>query len=303
MQRLRIALAAALVLAASTGRALAQDQDFSKVEIKSEKLTEGLYVLFGSGGNIGAFAGTDGIFLIDDQYAPLSDKIQAALKAISDKPVRLLLNTHWHGDHTGGNEAFGKAGAIILGHDNVLARLSTEQFIAAFNKKVDPAPVVARPAITYSDSITLHWNGAEVRVFHVPPAHTDGDSILYFKDANVVHMGDCFFNGLYPFIDASSGGSIDGVIAADDRVLAMVDANTKLIPGHGPVGTKADLQAFRDMLVAVRDRLRPLADAGKSAKDIVAAKPLADLDSKWGKGFLTGDQFTEIALSVLGPKK
>jgi glyoxylase-like metal-dependent hydrolase (beta-lactamase superfamily II) len=299
----RSALGLTLALAVTTGSAAAQEQDFSKVEIKSEKLAEGLYVLFGSGGNIGASVGSDGVFLIDDQYAPLSEKILAALKSLSDKPVRLLVNTHWHGDHTGGNENFAKAGSLIVAHENVRVRLSAEQFIPAFNRSFPAVPEVARPVVTHRAGLTLHWNGAEVRVLHPGPAHTDGDSVLQFPEANVVHMGDCFFNGLYPFIDASSGGSLEGVIAAADHVLGLTDDQTKFIPGHGPVGTKSELQAFRDMLASVRDRLRPLAAAGKTAKEVVAAKPLADLDEKWGKGFLSTDAFTEIAFSALAPAK
>jgi glyoxylase-like metal-dependent hydrolase (beta-lactamase superfamily II) len=292
-----LALLAVVGFSAATARA--QDQDFSKVEIKTEKVAEGLYALFGAGGNIGVSVGADGVFMIDDQYAPLSDKLLAAIKALSDKPLRFLVNTHWHGDHTGGNENFSKTGVVIVGHDNVRKRMSTNQFIAAFKMKVDPSPPVALPIITFSDTATFHFNGQEIDAFHVPPAHTDGDSALYFPGLNVLHTGDLFFNGLYPFIDVDSNGSIDGMIGAADKILPMINDQTKIIPGHGPVGTKADYAAFRDMLKTARDSVNALIQAGKSEEEAVAAKPMASLEEKWGKGFLNSDLFTQIVYKSL----
>jgi cyclase len=284
--------------------ASAQQQDFSKVEVKSEKVAEGIWVLMGAGGNIGMAAGPDGVFLVDDEYAPLTDKITAAVKAISDQPVRFLLNTHWHGDHTGGNENMGKAGILIVAHDNVRVRMSAEQFLEAFGQKVPPSPEKALPVVTYDSSVTFHVNGDDVRGFHVAPAHTDGDSVVVFKKANVVHMGDLFFNGFYPFIDLSSGGSFEGMIAAADQVLAMTDANTKFIPGHGPVGGRADLERYRDMLKGVRAAIQPLVAAGKTADEVVAAKPTAKLDETWGNGFMKPEQFQRIVYASLkGLKK
>ena len=279
------------------GGAQAQ-QNFDKVEIKTEKLSPTTFVLFGAGGNVGVSVGEDALFIIDDQYAPLSPKILAALKQLSDKPIKFVLNTHWHGDHTGGNENMGKGGALIVAHDNVRNRMSTEQFIALFKSKVPPSPKVALPVVTFSTDVTFHINGDEVYGFHVPKAHTDGDTVVHFKKSNVIHMGDVFFNGWYPFIDVSSGGSPEGVIAASDRVLAMSDDNTKIIPGHGPVAGKGDLKAYRDMLASVSGRVKALMKEGKKLDEIKAAKPSAEFDEKWGKAFIKADAFIEMLFAI-----
>ena len=279
------------------GGAQAQ-QNFDKVEIKTEKLSPTTFVLFGAGGNVGVSVGEDALFIIDDQYAPLSPKILAALKQLSDKPIKFVLNTHWHGDHTGGNENMGKGGALIVAHDNVRKRMSTEQFIALFKSKVPPSPKVALPVVTFSTDVTFHINGDEVYGFHVPKAHTDGDTVVHFKKSNVIHMGDVFFNGWYPFIDVSSGGSPEGVIAASDRVLAMSDDNTKIIPGHGPVAGKGDLKAYRDMLASVSGRVKALMKEGKKLDEIKAAKPSAEFDEKWGKAFIKADAFIEMLFAI-----
>jgi glyoxylase-like metal-dependent hydrolase (beta-lactamase superfamily II) len=294
---MKAGFAAVFVLVAAP--ALAQQQDFSKVEVKAEKVAEGVYMLTGSGGNIGLSVGKSGTYLIDDQYAPLSDRILAAIKAITPDPVRFVVNTHWHGDHTGGNENMGKAGALLIAHENVRRRMSSEQFIALFGNKIPASPEDALPVVTFTDAITFHWNGDEIRVYHVPPAHTDTDSIVHFVRADVVHTGDVFFNGSYPFIDTSSGGRIDGVIEAAERVLAGTGPATRFIPGHGPVGSRADLQAYRDVLKAVRDRVAKLKAEGKSRDEVIAAKPTADHDAKWGTGFMKGDVFTGIVYDSL----
>ena len=234
--------------------ALAAAQDFSKIEIKTEKLSDTLYMLIGAGGNIGVSVGADSVFVIDDQFAPMTPKIEAAIKKLTAKPVQFVLNTHWHFDHTGGNENFGKAGAIIMAHDNVRKRMSSEQFITFLRAKSPASPALALPVITFAQEMTMHLNGEEIFAFHVPNAHTDGDTIVHFRKNNVIHMGDTFFNGFYPFIDTSSGGTPEGMIATADKVLALSDDKTRIIPGHGPLSNKAELKVFRDMLATVSAR-------------------------------------------------
>jgi len=255
-------------------------------------------VLFGAGGNIGLSVGADSVFVIDDQFAPLSEKIAAAIKKITDKPVQFVLNTHWHSDHTGGNENFAKGGALIIAHDNVKKRLSTEQFIEFLRAKEAPLPKIAQPVVTFSTDVTFHINGDEVYAFHMPKAHTDGDAIIHFRKSNVIHMGDIFFNGFYPFIDTSSGGSPEGVVAAADRVLAMADDATRIIPGHGPVSNKAELKIYRDMVATVNARVKKLAQEGKKLDEIIAAKPSAEYDERWGKGFIPTGRFIEMLMSA-----
>ena len=277
--------------------ALAQ-QDMSKVEIRTTRLTDNVYMLTGRGGNIAVLTGDDGVFMIDDQFAPLSDKIINAIAEISDKPVTYLLNTHWHGDHTGGNENFGNSGAVIVSHDNVRKRLSTKQTIKAFNRQVPAASAAALPDITYASDATFYFNNTTVQLIHVENAHTDGDSLVYFTESNVLHMGDIFFNGFFPFIDQSSGGSLDGVIAATDKALSLINDNTQIIPGHGPMGDKKSLQEYRAMLLDVKNAMAPHINANKSRDDVIAAEPLKAIGSKWGNGFLKTDAFTGIVFDL-----
>ncbi|MEE9218085.1 MAG: MBL fold metallo-hydrolase [Acidobacteriota bacterium] len=279
------------ILAAAPSRA--QD-DLKEAQIRTIPVSAGVYMLAGRGGNIGLSVGGDGAFLVDDQFAPLSEKIKAAVAALSDRPVRFVINTHWHGDHTGGNENLGQAGAIIVAHENVRRRMSTEQFIEAFDSRVPPAPEAALPVITFAEAVTFHWNGDEIHVFHVGSAHTDGDSIIHFKEANVIHAGDTYFNGLYPFIDSSSGGTMDGVIEAVEAVLELANAKTRIIPGHGPISTKDGLRKYRQLLRTVRERVRKLMREGKSRAEVIAAKPTWDYDEKWGQGFLDPDTWVGI---------
>ncbi len=275
------------------------ENDYSDVEIKTLKLGSGIFMLMGSGGNIGLSVGDDGIFMIDDQFAPLTPKIKAAIAQLSEKPIKYMVNTHWHYDHTGGNENLGKDGVIIVAHDNVRKRMSKDGFIKAFNKKVPASKKVALPVISFNDRLTFHLNKLDIEVIHMGNAHTDGDSIVLFKSANVIHMGDTFFNGFYPFIDASSEGSINGMIKAADIVLNIADDKTKIIPGHGPLADKKALLAFRDMLVEVRDRMQKLMDEGKSLEQIIALKPNADLDKIWGHGFFDPEAFLKVLNSAM----
>jgi glyoxylase-like metal-dependent hydrolase (beta-lactamase superfamily II) len=243
-------------------------QDFSKVEVTYEKLAEGVYMLQGAGGNIGLSVGADAAFLIDDQYAPLTPKIKAAVAALTSKPVKFVLNTHWHGDHSGGNKDFGEAGTLIVAHDNVRKRMSTEQFIEAFGMKTPASDPAALPVVTYADSVTFPLPASDF--LSIPPVRPISklvQIVVQFRKANVLHGGDTFFNGMYPFIDLSSGGSVNGMIAAADRMLALAGDGTKIIPGHGPLGTKADLTAYRDMLATARDRVAALVKAGKTLSE------------------------------------
>ena len=269
-------------------------QYFSKVEIKATKLTGTTYMLTGAGGNIGLSAGEDAVFVIDDQFAPLTPRILAAIAAITPKPVKFVLNTHWHFDHTGGNENLGKAGAIIVAHHNVRKRMSTDQVIEFINMKTRPDPKEALPVLTFSADMTFHINGEEVRAIHMPNAHTDGDSVVHFTGSDVVHMGDIYFNGFYPFIDAESGGSADGVVAACDKVLAFVTDKTRIIPGHGPLSNAAELKAYRDVVATVSSRVKALVAQGRTLEEIKAAGVSKEFDEKWGKGFIKSERFAEM---------
>jgi glyoxylase-like metal-dependent hydrolase (beta-lactamase superfamily II) len=287
----------------SAASVAAQQEDFSKVEIKPTKLADGLYMLTGAGGNIGLSVGDDAVFLVDDQYAPLTERIKAAIAAITDKPVRFVLNTHWHFDHTGGNENLGQAGALIVAHDNVRKRMSVEQFIKDFNMKIPASPKAALPIITFSETTTFHLNGEEIQAVHVPPAHTDGDSLVHYRKANVLHMGDTFFNGAYPFFDMSSGGSIEGMIGAAEKALSLANASTKIIPGHGPLADRKALEVYLTVLKTSRDRIGTLVSAGKSADEVIAARPLAEYDATWGKGFIQSDQFVRLVHASLSGQR
>ena len=266
-------------------------QDFDAVEIRTTDLGGGIYMLQGAGGNLGLSVGADGVFLIDDDYAPLAEKIRNAIAAVSDQPVGFLINTHWHGDHAGGNEQFGGAGAIIIAHDNARARLQSGASGGPIGV-VPPAPHAALPIVTFADSITAHLNGHELNAVHAPAAHTDGDVVIYFKDVNVVHMGDVFFTRRYPFIDSGSGGSLAGFITAQEAVLARIDDATRIIPGHGPLASRADLERAVNVLKTVRDRVAALIVNGGSEEDAVAQVDLSDFNSDWEWQFLTGEVMT-----------
>ncbi len=279
---MRNLLLALLILTAG----LVHAEDGAEVSIQTIPLRGGLYMLVGQGGNILASAGVDGGYIVDDQFAPLNEKIRAALKGIGASSVKFVINTHWHGDHTGGNESFASSGALIVAQDNVRKRMSVDQFMASLDRKVPAAPAVALPVITFSAEVSLHFNGESAHVIHLPHAHTDGDALVFFPRANVLHMGDVYFNGLYPFIDVESGGSIDGYLAGIEKGLALADAQTQIVPGHGPLSDRAGLRAFGQMLSGFRDRIKVMKDQGKTLAEVQAAAPTAAFDEKLGGAFI-----------------
>lgn len=278
-------------------------QEYDKVEISTIKLSENIYMLQGAGGNIGVCVGDDGVFIIDDQFAPLTAKIKSAIAKLSSKKVRFVINTHWHHDHVGGNENLGEAGAVIVAHQNVRKRMNTDQFMEFFNKKVPTAPKAALPVITFTRDITFHLNDEETRIFHVKEAHTDGDAVVFFEKANVIHTGDIYFSGMYPFIDKSSHGSVDGVIKAARHILDIINDDTKVIPGHGPLSNRAELAVYVEMLVSLRAKMSAYISKGKTLEEIKQIGPSKDFDAKWGGGFLSPDKFTQILYEDLSRVK
>ena len=267
------------------------------VEIKAVPVTDQIYLITGQGGNIGLFIGEDGTFLIDDQFAPLTEKILEVIESVGGQHPRFLINTHYHGDHTGGNEKIGQGGTLIVSHDNVRERLISGSYIGAFKMKLPPASKAGLPVVTFSKNIKFHINEDTVMVKHVPHAHTDGDSFIYFQDANVIHAGDLFFNGFYPFIDVNHGGSLKGMIKGLDKILRIADDQTKIIPGHGPLGDRQQLASYRQMLGVAYERLRTLKAEGKTAEEAAAANPLGDLEATWGNGLFKSDQWIKLVYS------
>jgi cyclase len=272
---------------------------FEDVEIKTTHVSGAVYMLEGRGGNLAVMTGTDGVLLVDDQYAPLTEKILAAIREIDPGPVRFLINTHWHFDHTGGNEELGGKGAVIVSQDNARQRMSTDQFMAVIDKEIPALPPVALPVVTFNDRATFHFNGEAVVAYHAAYAHTDGDVIIHFPGSNVIHMGDIFFNGMYPLIDRDSGGSVQGMVIAVQSALGLCHSDTRVIPGHGPLANCADLESYGQMLADAADRIRALMGEGKSLDEIIAARPNAELDERLGSGFIKPEQFIQFIYSSL----
>lgn len=261
-------------------------RDFSDVKITSEKLTDNVYALFGAGGNIGLAIGEDAAYLIDDQFGPLTHKIVAHVQTITDKPINFVLNTHMHGDHTGGNENLANAGALVIAHENVRKRM-----VAAD----EPQPKEAWPVVTFNDKMTLHLNnGKSVHAMHVNPAHTDGDTYYYFPEDNVIHMGDNFFSGRYPYIDLNSGGDIDGLISNTTMALQLIDEETQIIPGHGAISSKADLKDFTEILITLRERVKEARSSGKSLGEVQQMGLSKEWDETHGQGFINADRIVEF---------
>jgi cyclase len=278
--------------------AFAQD-DMDDVEITTTPLTDSIAMLEGRGGNLAVCTGDDGVFLVDDQYAPLTEKILAAIATLSDKPVKFVLNTHWHGDHTGGNENLGGTGSLIVSHENVRARLSTDQFSKFLDKEVPASPDGALPVVTFTESMTFWFNNEEIVVWHAPHAHTDGDGVVHFKGADIIHSGDLIFYGLYPYIDASAGGSIDGIINGVGRIIETSGPDTRIIPGHGPLLDKTQVEGYLAMLKDIRGGVAELKAEGKDLAAVQASKPADKYDAEWGQVWITSDQLVQFIYETI----
>lgn len=298
--------AAVLLQSGSAGTARAAEEpaaDPPAVEFRAQPVRPGLSVLLGGGGNVAVWTGEDGTVLVDDSLDRFAASLLEAVAGISPAPVRFVINTHWHPDHTGANESVARSGGVILAHDNVRTRMSATQFVEALQRESAAAPAAALPVVTFADAVSLHLNGDRLDAVHVLDAHTDGDVILWWRNANVVHMGDVWSNGRFPFIDLSSGGSLAGLVAAVELVLDRADEQTVIIPGHGPVGTHAELAAWRDMLVTVGREVRELVEQGKTEDEVLAARVTAPYDSIYGQSeFMPPEKFVRILFEDLAAR-
>lgn len=286
----RFAFLSALIVLCLYSISVRAQQDFSKVEIKVTKVAGSVYMLEGAGGNIGVSVGADGILIVDDQFAPLADKIRAALKTLGEGKLKFVLNTHWHGDHTGGNAQFGQEASIIA-HDNVRKRLASEQKIRG--GKVPASPKEALPVVTFDKSLSVYFNNEEIRAIHFPHGHTDGDSVIFFTGSNVIHMGDDFFAGRFPFVDIENGGDVVNLAKNVGEIINRLPAGVKIIPGHGPLSTADDLKLYHRMLVETIDIVSKQAAAGKTLEQVKAAG-LPETWKSWGTGFIKTDQWIEL---------
>ncbi len=272
------------------------------MKIQTTKLSDNLYLLEGAGGNVAVYVWDEGALLVDDKLAPASPDVRAAVAAITSKPIRFVVNSHFHRDHSGGNEAMASDGSVIVAHENVRRRMSVDSFIAVFGRNSPASPPKALPVVTFTNDVTLHLGDEEISVVHVDPAHTDGDSFVKFGKANFLHMGDCFLNGSYPVIDSSSGGTFTGTIAAADTALGMLDAETRIIPGHGPIGTAADLRQWREMLATILDRVKTSASSGQTLDQVKAGQPTREWEGRFPRSFVTSDHVVEEAYREAAPR-
>jgi cyclase len=292
---MRFLLFVALLFISAT-TATAQD---NKVEFTSLQLSDTIYMLRGRGGNVGISTGEDGLYIIDDQIQPITDQLLKAIREISDEPIRFVINTHYHADHVGGNETVGGTGAVIIAHDNIRKRMTTEQVSIFMNDTTPPYPKGALPVLTFNDRMSLHLNGESATAYYVAHGHTDGDSMIHFPVSNVIHMGDMYFNGLYPYVDLDAGGAIQGVIAATDLALSLANESTHIVPGHGPLATTQDLRGYRDLLVKARDNVQALIDQGMDLQQAIDAKPTAEWDETLGEVWIKPHQFVTFIYNSL----
>lgn len=288
---MRVTTALALTLCVSLFTPVWGD---APVTVETQQLSAGLVMLKGRGGNVVVSFGADGTFVVDDQYVSQYQPIIDAIKVLTDRPVRFVINTHWHSDHTGSNEQMSGIGATIVAHDNVRTRVSTDQIIEFFKAERPALKPAGWPVVTFSDEVRFHVNGESIHVFHVVDAHTDGDAMVHFRNANVIHTGDVFFNGFYPFIDTSSGGSVAGMLAAVDRALALADDDTKIVPGHGELAGRKQLVEYRAMLAATHNAVATAMISGKDLDGVIAARPTAAFDAAWGGGSLKPETYVRL---------
>ena len=275
----------------------------AETKIVVQQLRPGLHLLSGAGGNVVVWHGPSGTLMVDAGVALLAPQLLASVQKIAPGPVRVVISTHWDPDHTGGNEQLGESGSLLVAHDNVRARMSEPPAVAGYDLEVPAAPAGALPVLTFDDALSLHLNGDRLAALHVESAHTDGDVLLWWEDANVVHVGDIYYSGMYPFIDLGSGGSLAGLVAALETVLSRADSRTIIIPGHGPVSNRTELAAYRDMVVATGRRVRELIDEGKSLDEVLAARPTAAYDAVYGQGSMTADRFVGILYEDLAGRR
>jgi cyclase len=290
------ALLLVAVLFASINGTSAQEKS---VEFTTFQLSDTVYMLKGRGGNVGISTGEDGLYIIDDQVKPVTTQLLQAIRKISKEPIRFVINTHYHADHVGGNEAIGAAGAVIIAHDNIRKRMTTEQVSIFMNNTTPPYPKGALPVVTFNDRMSLHLNGETATAYYVAEGHTDGDAIIHFPESNVIHMGDMYFNGLYPYVDLDAGGAMQGLVAAVDLALSMADESTRIIPGHGPLAVTEDLKGYRDFLIKAGANVQELIDQGMDLQQIIAAEPTKEWDETLGKTWITPAQFVTFIYNSL----